>query len=122
MPTEPSLWMPPGMMPIFALPRELAPGQVGLQLDAGAFFMDAAGHDADFGFAWGDDAGAVGAIETRRRVLELGRDFDHVERWNAFSDADDEGDSCVFSFENGIGSKRRRDEDHGGVGAGGSDG
>ena len=80
--------------------------------------MDAAGHDADFGFAGRDDAGAVGADEARGRVLELGPDLHHVECGNALSDADDEGDAGVFGFEDGVGGKRRRDEDHGGVGAG----
>ena len=88
----------------------------------GAFHMDAAGHDADFGFAGGDDPGAVGADEARGRVLELGPDFDHVESGDAFSNADDEGDTRVFSFEDGVGGKRRRNEDHGGVGAGCRDG
>jgi len=36
-----------------------------------AFLVNVAGHDADFGFAGRDDAGAVGADEARLRVFEL---------------------------------------------------
>ena len=40
MPTEPSLWMRPGMMPIFALPGEMTPGQLGPTRRDFEFFND----------------------------------------------------------------------------------
>ena len=37
MPTEPSIWMRPGMMPILALPGEMTPGQLGPTRREGEF-------------------------------------------------------------------------------------
>jgi hypothetical protein len=103
--------------------RQLVHGLISQRAGAGddadrTFFVNAAGHDADLGLAGRDDAGAVGADEPRLRVLELGPDLDHVERGNALGDADDERNARVLGLENGVGGKRRRNEDHGRVGAG----
>ena len=85
--------------------------------------VDVAGHDADFAFAGGDDAGAVGADEYDFWViLEEGFGLDHVEHGDAFGDGDDDGDAGVGGFHDGVGGEGGRDEDHGGVGAGGVDG
>ena len=109
--------------------------------------MDVAGHDADLaalicvwgvvgafaGFgAWCDDAGAVGPDECDRLfvfgvALEVDEvegvlGADHVLDWHAFGDDDDEGDVCVGGFEDGVCGEGWWDEDHGGVGAGVSDG
>ncbi len=53
--------------------RELVHGLIGERAGAGddadrAFLVNAAGHDADLGFAGRDDAGAVGSDEPRLRV------------------------------------------------------
>ena len=103
--------------------RELIDGLVGEGAGARddadrAFLVNAAGHDADLGFAGRDDAGAVGADEARLRVLELRPDLHHVVDRDAFGDADDQRQAGVFGFEDGVGGERRRHEDDGGVGAG----
>ena len=43
--------------------------------------------------------------------------LDHIEGWNTFGDANDQLDSGVSGFQNGIGRERGRDENHRGVGA-----
>src|SRR4029077_6417494 len=83
-----------------------------------ALFMDAAGHDADFAFAGGDDAGAVGADEARFFVVDDEGDANHVEDGNAFGDANDQGEFGLGGFENGVGGKGRRNENDGSVCAG----
>ena len=85
----------------------------------GALFVNIAGHDADLGLAWRDNAGAVGTDEARGRVFQLGPHLDHVERGDALGDADDQRNARVLGFENSVGGKRRRNKDHGCVGAGG---
>ncbi len=103
---------------------ELVDGFVGERAAAAddadvALLVNAAGHDADFAFAGGDDAGAIGADEARFFEVERGGDADHVDDGNAFGDADDERHFGVGGFENGVGGEWRRNENDGGVGAGG---
>ena len=107
--------------------RELIDGLIGEGAGARddadrAFLMNAAGHDADLGLAGGDDAGAVGADETRLRVLELLPDLHHVVDRDALGDADDERQAGVLSFEDGVCGEGWRNKDDGGVGAGFGDG
>ncbi len=79
-----------------------------------------AGHDADLGFAGGDDAGAVrpDAGGTWSRPAR-DRYLHHVEHRNALGDADDQRDLRRRSASHdGVGGARRRHIDHRGVGAG----
>ena len=105
-------------------PRELVDRLVGqraaLRHDADAAFLaDVPGNDAGLGLARRDDARAVRADEARRRPrLEERHRAHHVERRNAFGDADDERDAGVGRFHDRVGRKRRRHEDHRRVGAG----
>jgi len=86
-----------------------------------SLFVNVAWHDADLGLAGRDDSGAVGADEARGRVPQLGPHLDHVECGDALGDADYQRNAGVLGLENGVGGKRRRNEDHGGVGAGRKD-
>ena len=87
MPTLPSLWMWPGMMPILHLPGEMMPGQ-------------------------------FGPISRDFFGLQIFPRLHHVERRNAFGDADDQRNPRVGGFHDGVGRERRRHEDHGGIRAG----
>src|SRR6267142_2368201 len=80
-----------------------------------SLLVDAARHDSDFAFAGRDDAGAVGADEASLLGIHGGGDAHHVQRRDAFGDANDERNFRIRSFENGIGGIRRRDEDHGSI-------
>ena len=82
--------------------------------------MDMAWHDADFALARRNDARTVRADEARAAVLKKFPDPDHVERRNAFGDADDEFDFRIGGFHDGIGRKRRWNEDDRRVGIGGT--
>src|SRR4249920_2417648 len=84
-----------------------------------ALLVDAAGHDSDFAFTGGDDTRAVGADEARLVEVDGGGGANHIDHRDAFRDADDERDFRVGGFENGVGRIRRRNENYGGVGAGG---
>ena len=83
-----------------------------------SLFVNAARHDAYLGLAGRDDAGTVGTEQPRLRVLELGPHLDHVERWNALGDANDQRNPRVLRFENRVGGKRRRNKNHRHIGAG----
>src|SRR5271156_1152450 len=83
----------------------------------GALLVNAAGHDADFEFAWGDDAWAIGADQARFLEVDGGGYADHVDDWNAFGDADDQWHLRVGGFEDGIRGEGRRNKDYRGVGA-----
>src|SRR5690554_2003224 len=102
---------------------ELTDGFVGERTGLGddtdaAFQVDVAGHDADLACAGRDDAGAVRANEAAVGAFEVFLDLDHVEDGNAFGDADDQFDASFGRFHDGVGSERRRNEDHGCVCAG----
>src|SRR5581483_5115822 len=77
--------------------------------------VNVSGHDADFRFAWRDDAGTIGANQARAAVLQEFPGAHHVERGNAFSDANDQLHFGVGGFHNGVGRERRRHEDNCGV-------
>src|SRR5271168_4306874 len=83
-----------------------------------ALFVDAARHDADFTFAGGDDARAIGADEARFCRVDSGGGSNHVDYGNAFGDADDQRNFGVGGFENSVGREGRRDENDAGVGSG----
>lgn len=88
----------------------------------GAGLVDKAGHNSDFAFAGGDDAGAVGADQEGIVPGQGCLGFEHVEYGYAFGNADDEFDAGIGRFEDGINGKGWRDVDHAGGGAGGFDG
>ena len=62
--------------------------------------------------------GQFGPIRRVLASLQKRHGADHVECGNAFGDADDEFDSGIRSFHDGVGRERRRNEDHGCIGAG----
>ena len=83
-----------------------------------AFLVDVARHDADLALARRDDARAVRPDQPRVLALqELPRPH-HVERRNAFGDADDQRHAGVGGFHDRVGRERRRHEDHGRIRAG----
>ncbi len=91
--------------------------------------VDVAGGDTDaaaavgvFTGAGGDEAGAIGSDEAGFGVLQHLLDPDHVADGNAFGDADDEVESGIDAFKDGIGCEGGRDKDCGGGGSGGFDG
>lgn len=88
-----------------------------------AFLENVTGHDAHLALIGSDDSGAVSAEEDR---FAVGFNFvdgaHHVVDGNPFGDQGDEGDSCIFGFENGISGEWRGDKDEGGVGPSGGDG
>src|ERR1700679_2040312 len=69
-------------------------------------------HDADLRHARRDHAWAVGPNQPRLGVLDLGPDLHHVQRWNAFRDADDQRNARVLSLKNRVSRKRWRHKDH----------
>src|SRR5882672_6976613 len=87
-----------------------------------ARLVNASGHDADFAFAWGNYARAVGADEASFVPINRQRNTNHVENGNAFGDANNQRQCCVGSFENRVGGIRWRNENHRSVCAGGFDG
>ena len=65
-----------------------------------------------------------GQLGPMRRVLlriDNGSDAHHVDHWNAFGDADDQGDFGVGGFENGVSGVGRRHKNHRGICAGAFD-
>src|SRR5690348_2576350 len=84
-----------------------------------AGLVDVAGHDADLALAGGDDAGAIGTDQHAvGMILQHVLDAQHVEHRNAFGDRDDHLDAGGRGFQDRVGRKRRRHEDHRRVGAG----
>src|SRR5215471_10258828 len=77
-----------------------------------SFFMDRRGHDADLALSRRDDAWAVWPDEARTPVLQELPGAHHVERWNAFGNANDQVDLCVGGFHDRIGGKRWWYENH----------
>ena len=82
-----------------------------------AGLMDEAGHDADFAFAGGDDAGAIRADEFRAISLQSRFDFQHVQYRNTLGDTHDDFDARIRCLHDGIGGIRRRHINHAGIGA-----
>ena len=62
--------------------------------------------------------GQLGPIRRDFEFLSLAQTLHHVQRRNAFGDADDQRNARVLGFENGVGGKGRRNKDHRRVGAG----
>ena len=83
-----------------------------------AFLVNVRRHDADLAPAGRDDARTVRSDQARVLRLQELPHLHHVHRGNAFGDADDERHAGVGGFHDGVGRARRRNEDHGCVGAG----
>ena len=62
--------------------------------------------------------GQLGPIRRVLRALQELPGLHHVERRNAFGDADHQRQAGVGGFHDGVGGERRRHEDHRGIGAG----
>ena len=62
--------------------------------------------------------GQFGPIRRQSIIAQRRLDAHHVEHRNALGDADDELDTGVRRFENGVRGERRRHENHADVGAG----
>ena len=80
--------------------------------------MNVAGHDADFAFAGGDDAGTIWSNEARGAFGHGGLDSHHINHRDAFGDADDELDAGVNRFEDRVRSTSWWNENHRGVATG----
>ena len=83
-----------------------------------AFFVNVRRHDADLALARRNDARTVRPDQPRAPVLQELPGAHHVERRNAFGDADDQFDLGVGGLHDGVGRERRRHEDHRGIRAG----
>ena len=76
------------------------------------------GHDADLAFAGRNDSRTVRANQARAAILQKLPGAHHVERRNAFGDADDQFDLRIGGFHDGVGGIGRRNENYCRVGAG----
>jgi len=83
--------------------------------------MDVSGHDPRLALSRGDDAWAIGADQPHLLPFEDSPCRYHVANRDPFGDADCQGNAGIGRFENGVGRSRRRDEDHGNIGAGALD-
>ena len=72
-------------------------------------------HDPNLALARGDDAGTVGPDQAASGARERGCDADHVEDRDPLSDANDERNVGVCSFQDGVGGKGRRNKDRAGI-------
>lgn len=79
-------------------------------------------HDADFAFAWGDDAGAVRANEAHAFLLDVDFHVQHIQSRNAFGDADDQRNAGISGFDDRIFAVRRRYVDNRCIGFDGGNG
>src|SRR5690606_9516817 len=64
--------------------------------------VNVARHNADFAFTGGDHARAVRADQAYAQLITLHFGIQHIQRRNAFGDADDQLDAAVSCFQNGI--------------------
>ena len=69
-------------------------------------------HDADLALAGGNHTRAVGTDQAHVGGVQVCLDRQHVQRRNAFGDADDQFDAGVHGFQNGVFTERCRDIDH----------
>src|SRR5690606_26307294 len=68
--------------------------------------VNMAGHNTDFTFAWSDNPWAVGADQTHAQLITFDFAVEHIEGGNTFGDTNDEFDTGVRCFENGILAER----------------
>ncbi len=83
-----------------------------------AFLVNVRGHDADLAFAGRNDSRTVRADQARAAVLQKLPCANHIERRDAFGDADDQFDFRIGRFHDRVGRKRGRHKNHRGIGAG----
>ena len=81
--------------------------------------MDVSGHNANLALSRLNNTGAIRANKTRL-VLALHDSFylDHVECWDAFSDADNEVHLGFYCLEDCVGGERRGHVEHCGLSTG----
>src|SRR5690625_4908965 len=84
-----------------------------------ALFVNGAGHDANLALFGRDDARAVGPDQSNIVVVfKRCAHAQHVEHRNAFGNTGDYPNAGISRLQNGIGRKRRRHKNHGGIGTG----
>jgi hypothetical protein len=77
-----------------------------------------AGHDADLRLSRREQPRTVGAHQPHPFLIEIGTDADHIQRGDAFGDADDERNSGIGRFEDSVGGETSRHVDDRRVGLG----
>src|SRR5262249_6631240 len=78
-----------------------------------SFLVDMPGHDADLAFSRRNDSGTVWSNQPRLAPeLQIFVSAHHVQRRNAFRDADNQWHLSVHGFHDGVSGKRRRNKDH----------
>ena len=78
--------------------------------------MNMARHDSDFAFAGTDNSGTVWTNQSGSFVVKIFPHLHHIERRNAFGNANHYRNACVSSFHDRIGGECRRHVDHRRVG------
>src|SRR5215510_8488725 len=73
-----------------------------------AFLVNTRGHDADFAFAGRNDARAVRPDQSHAARPDVVKSLDHVDRRDAFSDADDQRHARVRRLHNRVSRERGR--------------
>src|SRR5690606_5017150 len=76
-------------------------------------FVNVTRHDADFTFAWGDNARAVRADHAHASFIQLHFHGQHIQRRDTFGDGNDELDARVNRFQNRVFAERSRNVDNG---------
>src|SRR5438132_550375 len=80
--------------------------------------MDISGHDSDLAFTGCNHAGTIRANQPAAALSLIAFDLDHIEHRHALSYTNDQLDAGGDGFENGVGSKWRRNVNHGPISAG----
>ncbi len=79
------------------------------------FLVNVARHNADLALFRGDDSRTVGANQHRFTLAYLLIDANHVQRRHTLGNGYDRLEPCIQRFQDSIGRKGRRDENHRGV-------
>src|SRR5690606_28759222 len=74
--------------------------------------VDVTGHDADLALAGGDHARAVRPDQTHAQFVTLDLGIQHVEGSDTFGDADNQFDTSVSGFKDGVLAERGRNIDN----------
>src|SRR5262245_46975131 len=82
-----------------------------------SLLVDMARHDADLALAGRDHAGAVRPDEPCRPALQEFPRLHHIDGGNPLGDADHQRQARIRRFHDGVGGKRRRNENDGRIGA-----
>jgi hypothetical protein len=79
--------------------------------------MNMTGHDSNLAFAGRNNSGTVRPDQARWLIAQILFNFHHIERGNAFCDADHNRNSRVGRFHDRVRGKGRRHIDDGRIGA-----